>query len=321
MKKRILIGMAAVLAVAVAGVIAFSGLAWYQYEHSNLPGAYFDSNGVRIHYAEEGEGTPVVLVHGLGANLGMNWVRPGIFHALSKTYRVVALDLRGHGRSGKPHDPSRYGTEMAEDIVRLMDHLKIEKAHVVGYSMGGFIVLKMAAMHPDRMLSVAPCGSGWTPTPDKDLAFMRLLADSIESGEGYGPLLDRLQPVGKPVSAARRMMVSAIMSMRNDRKAVTALLRSVDALRVDEAALRNNKLPALSLIGARDPLKPFADQMAAVMAQLREEVIPEGDHFSTLGKPACLLALESFLAGNSPATAADAAGAKPAQQPKFKEAA
>ena len=245
MKRRILVGVVAILAMSALGLAAVFGYGYYQYERANLPGAYFDSNGVRIHYAEAGEGTPVILVHGLGVNLGMNWVLPGIFHALSKKYRVVALDLRGHGRSGKPHDPAQYGTEIVGDIVRLMDHLKIQKAHVVGYSMGGFIVLKMAAMHPERMLSVAPCGAGWSASPDRDLAFMHALGDSIGSGKGYGPLLERLQPVGNPVSPRRVWMVSAMMSMRNDAKAIAAMLQSVDTLRVDEAALRNNKLPAL----------------------------------------------------------------------------
>ncbi len=314
MKKRILIGVAAALVLSVAGATAYVGYVYHEAVNSNLPGAYFDSSGVRIHYAVEGEGTPVVLVHGLGVDLGLNWVRSGVFHELSKHYRVVALDLRGHGLSDKPHEADKYGTELVEDVVRLMDHLNIQKAHIVGYSMGGFIVLKMAAMHPERMLSVAPCGAGWSANPDKDLAFMKLLGDAVERGEGYGTLLERLQPVGKPVSAARIRLGSAMMSMRNDPKAVAAMLHSVDALRVDEASLRNNKVPALSLIGARDPLKPLADQMCAVMANIEEAVVPEANHFTTLSKPECLIALESFLAEHSPAAAAVAAGAKPARR-------
>jgi pimeloyl-ACP methyl ester carboxylesterase len=269
----------------------------------------------------EGKGVPVVLVHGLSADLGLNWVRPGVFHALAKRYRVVALDLRGHGRSGKPHDPARYGTEMVGDIVRLMDHLQIGKAHVVGYSMGGFIALKMAAMHPDRMLSVAPCGSGWSADPDRDLAFMKTLADSIDRGEGYGPLLERLQPVGQPVSPRRIRFVSALMSWRNDPQAMAALLRSVDALRVDEAALRGNALPAIALVGARDPLKPLADQMCAVMANIREVSVPGANHFSTLSKPETLLALEEFLEANSPAPEAAKAETMPVRQLQTKDAA
>jgi len=112
-------------------------------------GHYFDSAGVRIHYTDEGWGTPVLLVHGFGMVANVEWRMPGLIGALSKEYRVIALDARGHGRSGKPYNPNQYGIQMVEDLVRLMDHLKIEKAHVVGYSMGGFITSKWLPCTPN----------------------------------------------------------------------------------------------------------------------------------------------------------------------------
>ena len=295
MKKRIVIGVAVLLAVAAAGGAAFFGLAWLRYDDHNLPGAYFDSGGVRIHYAEKGSGTPVVLVHGLGVNLGMNWVRSGIFDGLAKDHRVVALDLRGHGLSGKPHDPALYGVTIVEDIVRLMDHLGIDRAHVVGYSMGGFIALKMAETRPGRLLSVAPCGSGWSSDPGKDLAFLKMLADRLDHGGGFESLLERLQPVGRPVGRGKILMVSAMMTMANDRRAVSAMLRSTDALLVGADTLKNNKTPALCIAGERDPLKPLADQMCAATANMRQVVVPGADHFSTLSKPDFLRELAAFL--------------------------
>ena len=300
MRKKILIGTGVSLALLLALLLAALGYALHAYRALNVEGQYFDSNGVRIHYSVAGKGTPVILVHGLAGNIGVEWVRPEILPKLAAQYQVVALDLRGHGRSGKPHDPNQYGLEVVEDIVRLMDHLEIRKAHLVGYSLGGFIVLKFAILHPDRLLSVAPCGSGWAGKPETDLAFLRELADSVDKGEGFGPLLDRLQPVGRPVSKGRRMFVSALISATNDIKALGALLRSVDALRVTEAELRNNKVPALAIIGERDPLKTFADQLAAVMANVEEAVVPDGNHFSTLGRPKFIESLEGFLDKNTP---------------------
>lgn len=94
-------------------------------------GDNFDSNGVSIHYAVQGKGAPVILVHGYAVNSGLNWRIMGVIDALSEDFQVVAMDCRGHGLSGKPHDPKQYGIEMAEDVIRLMDHLKIEKAHHV----------------------------------------------------------------------------------------------------------------------------------------------------------------------------------------------
>ena len=91
---------------------------------------FFDSNGVRIRYLELGKGEPVVLLHGNGGSL-QGWLDTGIAADLARDYRVIALDARGHGQSGKPRDPSAYGQQMGLDLVRLLDQLGIERA-VVG---------------------------------------------------------------------------------------------------------------------------------------------------------------------------------------------
>ena len=82
-----------------------------------------------------------------------------IIDTLAKDFRVIALDCRGHGKSDKPHDATKYGNEMIEDVARLMDHLNIPKAHIVGYSMGGAITGKFITMHPDRVLTAVFGGS------------------------------------------------------------------------------------------------------------------------------------------------------------------
>jgi pimeloyl-ACP methyl ester carboxylesterase len=99
---------------------------------------------VRIRFVEEGAGEPVVLLHGFAGSLTNAWRGTGVLADLSKDHRVVAMDLRGHGRSGKPHSADAYGDEMVQDVVRLMDHLKMPRAHVVGYSLGGAVAAKLA---------------------------------------------------------------------------------------------------------------------------------------------------------------------------------
>ncbi len=130
-------------------------------------GAFFDSKGVRIHYLDEGEGDPVLLIHGFTASATLNWGIPGILKNLAADHRVIALDNRGHGSSDKPQKMEDYGAEMVEDAVRLLDHLEIESAHVVGYSMGGMIALKMSVPHPERMRSAVIGGMGWTRLDDE----------------------------------------------------------------------------------------------------------------------------------------------------------
>jgi pimeloyl-ACP methyl ester carboxylesterase len=121
----------------------------------------FDSAGVKIHYVVAGKGDPVILIHGLMASAQINWEWPGIISELAKNHRVVALDCRGHGGSDKPVRDDQYGVNMVEDVVRLMDHLQIKRAQVVGYSMGGMIAMKMMVMHPQRVRSAVLGGMGW----------------------------------------------------------------------------------------------------------------------------------------------------------------
>ncbi len=123
--------------------------------------ATFDSDGVKIHYVIEGEGEPVLLIHGYNASHFSNWVMPGAVGTLKKDYQVIAIDNRGHGKSDRPENKEAYGENMVDDAVRLLDHLGIESAHVVGYSMGGMITMKMMVDHPDRVRSGVVGGMGW----------------------------------------------------------------------------------------------------------------------------------------------------------------
>ena len=124
----------------------------------------FDSAGVRIYYTVKGQGSPVILIHGLLSSAAINWGLPGTIDLLAKDYRVIALDCRGHGLSGKPDAADQYGVAMVEDIVRLMDHLHLEKAQVVGYSMGGMITMKLLTLHPERVSSAVLGGMGYLKT-------------------------------------------------------------------------------------------------------------------------------------------------------------
>ncbi|HST22139.1 MAG TPA: alpha/beta hydrolase [Blastocatellia bacterium] len=115
------------------------------------------SDGVKIHYYVKGKGTAVILIHGYTGSAAGNWIANGNFDALAKSHMVVALDCRNHGKSDKPQIN---GPGKAEDVVELMDHLKIKKAHFHGYSMGGGIVGRLLAMIPDRMITASFGGSG-----------------------------------------------------------------------------------------------------------------------------------------------------------------
>jgi pimeloyl-ACP methyl ester carboxylesterase len=263
---------------------------------------FFDSNGVKIRYTIEGKGEPVLLIHGFTANIEMQWALPGIIKALSSDYQVIAIDNRGHGKSDKPHDAKKYGAEMAEDAVRLLDHLKIKKAHVVGYSMGAIITKKLLFTHSDRLLSATLGGSGGL-REGGDATFFVNLADSLEQGKGMGPLIEALTPPGRPKPTAEQLeAINTMLTLMNDTKALAAVLRGFKDLGVADEKLKSNRVPTLALIGADDPLKPGVDALDGKLTNLETVVIKNTDHMSAFASPEFSKSLRAFLAKQSAAT-------------------
>src|SRR5487761_320431 len=125
----------------------------------------FDSDGIRLHYEVHGpgDGSAIVLVHGFASDYQLNWVGTRWQETLTTAgFRVVGLDCRGHGSSDKPHDPAAYALEtMAADVRRLLDHLEIETANYLGYSMGGKIGVQAMLDFPKRLERVVLGGVGW----------------------------------------------------------------------------------------------------------------------------------------------------------------
>lgn len=115
------------------------------------------SDGVKIHFMVKGKGAPVILIHGYTGSAEGNWFSNGVADALAVNHMVVAIDCRNHGLSDKPQP---MGPGKAEDVIELMDHLKIQKAHLHGYSMGGGIVGRLMAIIPDRIITAGFGGSG-----------------------------------------------------------------------------------------------------------------------------------------------------------------
>src|SRR3974390_3541363 len=122
----------------------------------------FRHGPVDIAYLDEGEGEPIVLVHGFASNKDVNWVAPGWVTTLTRAgRRALALDTRGHGPSSKRYDPADYDRAvMAEDVQALLDHLRIDRADVMGYSMGARITANLALAHGDRLRSIVLGGVG-----------------------------------------------------------------------------------------------------------------------------------------------------------------
>jgi pimeloyl-ACP methyl ester carboxylesterase len=291
MKKRVLIGCTTVLLVSVVGL----GILLRLY-FRRVPGQEFDSNSVRIHYTDEGAGEPVILVHGFAVNGDLNWRKPHVVDALSKDFRVITMDLRGHGLSGKPHDPGQYGMEMVKDVVRLMDHLYLSKAHVVGYSLGGAVTLKLAATFPDRLLTASPLGSGWEKTDNSAfLAALARLAEALDEGKGITPVSGALGGDREKPGRMHTAWVWLMTKYFNDRQALVGVLKGIPELALTEDEVRGIPVPVCSIVGERDPLKVGVDNMKGIVRDHTVTVIPGADHLRTPMRKEFVEALRAFL--------------------------
>ena len=255
---------------------------------------FFDSNGVKIHYTDEGQGEPVLLIHGFTADITINWTIPGTRKALAQDYRVIAIDNRGHGLSDKPHDADKYGLEMVEDAVRLLDHLKIEKAHVVGYSMGGIITLKLVATHPERLRTVTLGGAGWMR--EADLAG-DTFADALEKNGDLSQFINGIIAPDKPKLSDQQMkLITTMIASLNDMQALAAVARGWKKLVVTEQELEAIRVPTLALVGANDFVKPKVDDLQGRVPGLKTIVIADADHLGAFSSPLFIENLKAFLA-------------------------
>src|SRR5688500_12100842 len=127
-------------------------------------GYYTVSDGTKLHYVEQGSGTPVVLIHGAGGSAVGNWFRNGIAAALAPTNRVIGIDMRGHALSEAGPDGGR--GNMAKDVIEFLDQQGIEKAHIGGYSMGGGVTASLLILAPERFITASLHGSGITETAE-----------------------------------------------------------------------------------------------------------------------------------------------------------
>lgn len=210
----------------------------------------FDSDGVKIHYTVSGQGDPVILIHGLYSSAKLNWDLPGTTTELARHHLVITLDNRGHGESGKPLEEGQYGVKMVEDVTRLMDHLKIEKATIVGYSMGGMIALKFVSLHPDRVNSAVLGGMGW-----------------LKEGSP-------LQRFWEEVPA------------RGGGKVPPACLHGFSELALSEKDVKAIHTPVTILVGDRDPCrKMYVEPLAGARPDFLVHEIAGAGHLNCILKP------------------------------------
>jgi pimeloyl-ACP methyl ester carboxylesterase len=240
-------------------------------------------DGIELHYEVEGAGPPVILLHGFAADAHGNWVQPGVVAALVAAGRqAVTLDARGHGQSGKPHEPDAYADDaMLRDVQALIDHLGFDHVDVAGYSMGSMITSRLVTRDP-RVRSIVLGGVGAGLASGMPSGRASAIADALEAEDPA--------TIADPTARGFRAFAD---STGADRYALAAIQRAPRfTADPDLAAVA---VPALVLTGDKDTLVGSPQRLADLIPGARVQVL-SGDHLSAVADPAFPKAIVDFLA-------------------------
>jgi len=258
---------------------------------------YCDSDGIKIYYEIEGSGPEVIMIHGFAANLYYCWKRPGVADTLKAANRLIMMDCRGHGKSDKPTDPALYGEKMVDDITNLMDHLGIEKANFLGYSMGSRLSLELLLTQPERVTSVILGGYVLPePTPpgevDPRAERSRIRVKAL--------LVDSLDQVEDPDGREFRRFAE---STGSDLKALAACTTGMTENPVAELSdpktmldrIQSISVPLMTIIGNDDYLPGDRTKIAMLVPGGCHFLIEGKDHLWAVYDPKFHMAVRAFL--------------------------
>ena len=250
--------------------------------------ATFQSDGLTLAYDSFGAGLPVLCIHGFASSGKVNWIDTGWVETLTGAgYRAIVLDNRGHGASDKPHDPERYHPrDMARDALALLDHLGIERAAILGYSMGARISAFLAYEHPERVASAIFGGMG-----------MNLL-NGLSDGNDIiaGLLAPSLDGLTHPTARQFRIFADHTGS---DRQALAACMET-SREPMPRADVRRIGVPVLVAVGEADVMAGVPEPLAELMPRGEAFVIPKRDHMRATGDKAFKTAALAFLGRTFP---------------------
>ena len=247
----------------------------------------FLSEGVTLSYLDEGDGSaralPVLLIHGFASSIEMNWIAPGWVRDLTaEGYRVVAIDNRGHGKSEKLYVPEAYSREiMAEDARRLLDHLAISRAHVIGYSMGARIAATLAIAHPERVGGLVLGGLGH---------------NMVRAMAGTGPIAQALlaPSIEDVVNPTARTFRAFAEQTKSDLTALAVCVRQIrDPVPREEIATL--AVPTLVAVGTNDVIAGPAEILSALIPGSEAFEILGRDHMKAVGDRSFKTAVMDFL--------------------------
>jgi len=248
----------------------------------------FISNGVEIAYSDfepltDDRREPIALIHGFASTHAVNWMFTQWVKTLTEDgRRVIAFDNRGHGKSQKLYDPAQYALDvMAEDVVNLLDHLGIERADVMGYSLGARIATVMALAHPQRVRGLILGGIGQYLVEDAGLPGG--LAEAMEA--------ERIEDID---NSTLKIFRGFAESTRSDLAALAACVRGARKT-IDPQLLARIASPVVICVGTRDDVAGDPTPLEPLFSNVRIVDIPGRDHNRAVGDRLYKQAVLEFL--------------------------
>jgi len=261
---------------------------------------FADFGDIRIHYIDRGTGEPIVLLHG-GTGSLQTWVNTGVVANLEKDFRVIAFDARGAGKSSKPHDPKQYGRQQALDVVRLLDFLKIERAHIIGFSLGGSTVAQLLTLHPERFLTaVQVAGAGRSPDAANDPRIEIEAAEIELNGISRSRLYRQAPPNAKPTEEEYRQREAQCRADPDfDQRSVAASLRGYKDQAVTPEQMRAVRVPTFGIVGTLDHALKDMQELKKLRPDMKLVLLEGVSHMGKTGiqgDPRLVAEIRSFIA-------------------------
>lgn len=261
---------------------------------------YLDAGGVKIRYIDAGKGEAIVLLHGGTSNLE-SWTTRGVVDNLAKDFRVIAFDARGHGKSDSPREPAAYGRQQALDVVRILDALKIGRAHIIGFSLGGSTVAQLLTLHPERFLTavqVAAAGRSLKEANDPriETEAAEIARDCISRSR-----VMRQAPAGmKPTEEDIQKRIAACRAdTAFDPLAVAASLRGYRDQAVTAEQMAAVNVPTLGIVGTLDHTLKAMQELKKIRPDMKLVLLEGVSHTGATGiqgSPALVAEIRTFIA-------------------------
>ena len=233
------------------------------------------ADGVKLAYRTVGSGSPVMLLHGFPQWSEM-WIENGVAEHLANSYRVILPDRRGHGMSGRPTEPERYGRRFVEDVFDILDAEELSSVHLVGFSQGSEVALSTACTRPDRVRSIYLMASGW-PGPE--------LATALQ---GYADFLDWL-----PTAISER---GSWLTPDPDLEVFQAIVESIaEVIDIPEHVISELNIHSAGVAGENDPERPNIERLVGLLPDFEADILPRTDHGGTWKHPSIANRIQSFL--------------------------